>query len=78
MFFSLARELPILTVMPNPRQQERRQYPRIRASWPVVVNVEKSRYLSYSLNLSMYGAKVRTKARLATGTTVQLELLTPA
>jgi PilZ domain len=81
MFFSLARELPILTsipnppVMPTPRQQNRRQYPRIRVSWPVVVNVGKNRHLSRSLDVGMYGAKVRTKARLATGTTVQLELV---
>jgi len=63
--------------MPNPWHQDRRQYPRIRVSWPVVVNVAKSRYLSYSLNISMHGAKVRTKARLATGTSVQLELVPP-
>ena len=61
--------------MPNPPQQDRRQYPRVRVSWSVVVNVGKNRYLSYSRDISMYGAKVRTKARLATGTTVQLELV---
>jgi PilZ domain len=61
--------------MPNPPQQNRRQYPRLRVSWSVVVNVGKNRYLSRSLDVSMYGAKVRTKARLATGTAVQLELV---
>ncbi len=63
--------------MPNPPQQDRRQYPRVRVSWSVVVNVGKNRYLSYSRDISMYGAKVRTKARLATGTAVQLELVPP-
>jgi hypothetical protein len=63
--------------MPNPWQQDRRQYPRIRVSWPVVVNAGKNRYLSYCLDISMYGAKVRTRARLATGTTVQLEVVPP-
>ena len=62
-------------VMSNPSQQDRRQYPRIRVSWPVVVNVGKNRYLSRSLDVSMYGAKVRIKARLATGTTAQLDLV---
>jgi hypothetical protein len=63
--------------MPNPRQQDRRQYPRIRVSWPVVVNVGKSRYLSHPVNISMNGAKVRTNARLTTGTNVQLEVAPP-
>ena len=61
--------------MSNPSQQDRRQYRRIRVSWPVVLNVGKNRYLSRSLNVSMYGAKVRTKARLATGTTAHLEMV---
>jgi hypothetical protein len=66
--------MPKQPVMSNP-SQDRRQYPRIRVSWPVVVNVGKNRYLSRSLDISMYGAKLRTTARLATGTTVQLELV---
>jgi hypothetical protein len=69
--------MPNAPVMSNPSQQDRRQYRRIRVSWPVVVNVGKNRYLSRSLNVSMFGAKVRTKARLATGTTAQLELVSP-
>src|SRR5206468_12229383 len=67
--------LPNPSSVSNPSRQDRRQYPRIRVSWPVVVNVGKNRYLSRSLDVSMYGAKVRTKARLATGTTAQLEMV---
>jgi PilZ domain len=69
--------MPNAPVMSNPSQPDRRQYRRIRVSWPVVVNVGKNRYLSRSLDVSMYGAKVRTKARLATGTTAQLDLVSP-
>jgi PilZ domain-containing protein len=69
--------MPNAPVMPNPSQPDRRQYRRIRVSWPVVVNVGKNRYLSRSLDVSMFGAKVRTKARLATGTTAQLDLVSP-
>jgi len=63
--------------MPLPRQQDRRHHPRTRVAWPVVVNVGTSRYLSSSVDISTRGAKVRTKARLKTGTTVQLEVVPP-
>ena len=63
--------------MPIPPQQDRRQHPRTRVAWPVVVKVGTSRYLSSSVDLSTHGAKVRTKAQLKTGTTVQLELVPP-
>ena len=46
-------------------------------SWPVLVKVGKSRYLASSVDISTHGAKVRTNARLKTGTTVQLELVPP-
>jgi hypothetical protein len=58
-------------------QQDRRQYPRTRVSWPIVVNAGANRYLSRSLDISPFGAKVRTKARLKTGTPVQLEVMPP-
>ena len=63
--------------MPIPPQQDRRQHPRTRVAWPVVVKVGTSRYLSSSVDISTHGAKVRTKAQLKTGTTVQLELVPP-
>jgi len=46
-------------------------------SWPVLVKVGTNRYLASSVDISTNGAKVRTKARLKTGTTVQLELVPP-
>jgi len=63
--------------MPIPREQDRRHHPRTRVVWPIVVKVATSRYLSVSADISTHGAKVRTKARLRTGTTVQLELVPP-
>ena len=62
---------------PLPPQQDRRQHPRTRAAWPVVVKVGESRYLARSVDISTHGAKVRTTARLKTGATVQLELVPP-
>ena len=70
-------ELPGVTLRPLRQQQDRRRYPRTRVAWPIVVNVGTSRYLSSSVDVSTRGAKVRTKARLKTGTTVQLELVPP-
>ena len=66
-----------MTLMDTAQQQNRRQHPRTRVSWPVVVTVGTSRYLSSSLDISPFGAKVRTKARLKTGTAVQLEVVPP-
>ena len=63
--------------MASPRQQDRRQHPRIVLSCPVVVETGKRRYLSKSVDISMHGAKVRTNARAETGATVQLELVPP-
>ena len=65
-------------VMPNLRQQDRRKCPRIRVSWPAVINAGRSRYLSYCVDISTHGAKIRTNARLTTGTAVQLEIIPPA
>jgi len=66
-----------LGLMPIPRQHDRRHHPRARMSWPVLVKVGTNRYLARSLDISTHGAKVRTKALLKTGTTVQLELVPP-
>jgi len=63
--------------MPISREQDRRHHPRTRVVWPIVVKVGMSRYLSVSVDISTHGAKVRTKARPKTGTTVQLELVPP-
>ena len=63
--------------MSRRRKPDRRQRPRTRVSWPVVVKVGTSRYLAKSVDISTHGAKVRTKARLKTGAMVQLELVPP-
>src|SRR5262249_39088113 len=49
------------------RQQERRQYPRTRVSWRIVVYAGSSRFLSRSLDISPFGAKVRTNQRTQDG-----------
>jgi hypothetical protein len=46
-------------------------------AWPVIVKVGANRYLARSVDVSTQGAKIRTKARLKTGTMVQLELVPP-
>ena len=63
--------------MRTPRQQDKRQHPRTRVSWPMIVQAGASRYLTSSVDISPFGAKVRTKARLKTGTPVRLEVVPP-
>jgi hypothetical protein len=63
--------------MPSPPRQDRRQHPRTRTDWPVIVRAGTGRYLARSVDISAHGAKVRTNARLKTGATVQLELVPP-
>jgi hypothetical protein len=63
--------------MNTPRQRDRRQHPRTRVSWPTIVQAGASRYLTSSVDISSFGAKVRTKARLKTGTSVRLEVVPP-
>ena len=63
--------------MSTPRRPDKRHQRRIRVAWPVLINLGTSRYLSMSVDLSAHGAKVRTNARLKTGTPVQLELVPP-
>ena len=43
----------------------------------MVVEAGTRRYLSNSVDISTHGAKVRTKARLKTGTAVRLEIVPP-
>jgi hypothetical protein len=58
-------------------QQDRRQHPRTRVSWPVVVEAGTSRYACQAVDISAHGAKVMTNARLKTGTAVRLEFVPP-
>jgi hypothetical protein len=46
-------------------------------AWPILIKVGTTRYLSMSVDLSTHGTKVRTNARLKTGTSVQLEVVPP-
>ena len=57
--------------------RDRRQYPRTRVAWPILVHVGATRYLSRSLDISPFGAKVRINARLKIGTAVQVEVVPP-
>jgi len=59
------------------RQTDRRQHPRTRVSWPILVHAGASRHLASSVDISPFGAKVRTKAQLKTGTPVRLEVVPP-
>jgi hypothetical protein len=63
--------------MNTPLQQDRRQHPRTRVSWPVLIHAGATRYLSRSLDLSAFGARVRTTANLKIGTSVRLEIVPP-
>ena len=63
--------------MDTSRPQDRRQYPRTRVSWPVLIHDGATRYLTRSLNLSPFGAKVRTNTRLKVGTAVKVEVVPP-
>lgn len=63
--------------MSIPRRPEKRQQPRTRVAWPVLIKLGTSRYLSMSMDISTHGTKVRTNARLQTGTPVQLEVVPP-
>jgi len=75
--FDLAPELLFIASMNISRQQDRRQHPRTRVSWPIVVRAGASRYLTSSLDVGPFGAKVRMKTKLKTGTSVRLEVVPP-
>ena len=63
--------------MQTPPSKDRRQFPRTRVTWPIVVHAGATRYLTSCVDISRFGAKVRTKARLRVGTSVQLEVVPP-
>jgi hypothetical protein len=59
------------------RQRERRQYPRTRVAWPVLVEVGKRRHPCQAVDISAQGAKVSPKIWLRSGTTVRLQFVPP-
>ena len=63
--------------MSIPRRTDKRQQPRTRVAWPILINFGRDRYLSMSVDISTHGTKVKTNARLQTGTAVQLEVVPP-
>jgi hypothetical protein len=75
--FDLVHKLPLVAFMDTSQQQDRRRYPRTRVAWPIVVEAGAKRYLTSSVNISEFGAKVRTKTRLKVGTSVKLEVVPP-
>jgi hypothetical protein len=58
-------------------QQDRRRHHRTRISWPAVIETGTSRYACQAVDISAHGARIRTKARLRTGTAVRLEFIPP-
>jgi multidrug efflux pump subunit AcrA (membrane-fusion protein) len=59
------------------RQRERRQYPRTRVAWPVLVEAGRRRHPCQAVDISAQGAKVSPKIWLRTGTTVRLQFVPP-
>ena len=63
--------------MVTPEVRNRRQHPRTRVSWPVVIETRTQRYPCQVLDISNHGAKVMTSARLQTGSVVRLQIIPP-
>src|SRR5258705_12733210 len=63
--------------MATTEQQNRRRHPRTRISWPAIIEAGTSRYACQAADISAHGARIRTKARLRTGTAVRLEFIPP-
>ena len=57
----------LLARMVGPESRNRRQHPRTRVSWPVVVETGTHRYPCELTDLSNRGAKVMTREQLETG-----------
>lgn len=57
--------------------RNRRQHPRTRVAWPVVIETRTQRYPCQVVDISNHGAKVMTNARLRTGSVVRLQIIPP-
>ena len=57
--------------------RNRRQHPRTRVSWPVVIETRTHRFPCQVINISNHGAKVMTSARLQAGSIVRLQIIPP-
>jgi CheY-like chemotaxis protein len=59
------------------QQRERRQHPRSRIAWPVLVEVGARRYACQAVDISAQGAKVSPQVPLRSGTAVRLQFVPP-
>jgi hypothetical protein len=59
------------------QQRERRQHPRTRIAWPVLVEVGARRYACHAVDISPQGAKVSPQVPLRSGTEVRLQFVPP-
>lgn len=57
--------------------RNRRQFPRTRVAWPVVLETRTQRYPCQVVDISSNGAKIMTSARLRSGTVVRLQIIPP-
>ncbi|MGH2375429.1 MAG: PilZ domain-containing protein [bacterium] len=57
--------------------RNRRQNPRTRVSWPVVIETGTQRFPCQVVDISNHGAKVMTSARLRPGSVVRLQIIPP-
>jgi hypothetical protein len=72
-----ARELPGHQPVVNSEFRNRRQFPRTRVSWPVVVETRTQRYPCQAMDISNNGVKIMTSAKLRAGTVVRLQIIPP-
>ncbi len=63
--------------MTSERQSERRLYPRVSVSWPVVVETNRRVLHLETVNISTRGTKVTPKERLREGTRAELHFHPP-
>ena len=70
---------PVARCQPVVSQESRnrRQHPRTRVSWPVVVETATQRYPCQVMDISNHGAKITTRARLRAGAVVRLQIIPP-
>ena len=72
-----ARELPSVNPVINVASRNRRQHPRTRVAWPVIVETMTHRYPCQIMDISTHGAKVMTSAPLQPGVVVRLQIIPP-
>jgi hypothetical protein len=61
----------------EPQRRELRRYPRVRVSWPAIVETGNRLLRAETVNVSAFGAKVRLDEPLTEGTLATLHLEPP-